>query len=121
MELLKCKTCGSFGMVPMEVSLDEASIETEAVEPETRFYTCHVCGDNWLSVRETHDAGDCHITFIHQMGMEPVLKRVGHMQEATSRSVDDWQYYLDDEAITELDWREELRIRRKVLKAICTN
>ena len=41
-------------------------------EHEARFFTCHVCGDNWLSVKQTDFGGDCRITFVHQMGMKLV-------------------------------------------------
>jgi len=51
-------------------------------EQESRFYSCQVCGDNWLSVKEKTADGDCSIMFVHQMGTSPVLKRVAHMDNA---------------------------------------
>lgn len=127
MDRLKCKTCGSFGMIPMEV---EHGFEEEDQnplfdqEPESRFYTCHVCGDNWLSVKETASSGHCTITFVHQMGMAPVLKRIAHMQTEIvlkPKSVEDWTYFLDDQEIDQEVWFDKLADRRKTLKSICTN
>ncbi|MFV1981596.1 MAG: hypothetical protein ACC655_10615, partial [Rhodothermia bacterium] len=103
MEFLKCKACGSIGMVPMDVRLldedetgpiegaqahdrqhdaDENEEEDEEGDgdEQSRFYSCHVCGDNWLSIRRRGDYGQSKVTFIHQMGVEPVLRRIAHLQ-----------------------------------------
>ena len=135
MEFLKCKACGSIGMVPMDVGLlDEDGpfkgteihdIESDGDKDEdSRFYSCHVCGDNWLSIRRRDDYGQSKVTFIHQMGVEPVLRRIAHLQAefvVNDRSVDHWEYYLDDDEVAEGEWMDKLEDRRKVLKAICSN
>ena len=126
MEKLQCKACGSYSMIPMDVVVDPGEEEegpSNESDQESRFYTCHVCGDNWLSVKETH-ADDCKITFVHQMGMSPELKRIAHMDThivLNDKTVDRWEYFLDDEMITEDDWNEKLTNRRKILKSICSN
>lgn len=123
MERLKCKACSCYSMAPMEVSTYEDG-ETEGAIADSTFYSCHVCGDNWLSVREDEDEGDSRVTFVHQMGMSPTLKRVAFLQKdeiLQDTAVDKWEYYFDDEMIEERDWREKLQNRRKVLKSICTN
>lgn len=124
MERLKCKACGSYSMMPMEVAVDEYREPVSGADQESRFYTCHVCGDNWLSVKEIANDGVCKITFVHQMGMAPVLKRVAHMQNhvlVTETSVGLWEYYVDDSEIEEATWIAKLTSRRKVLKSICSN
>lgn len=128
MDKLKCKTCGANSMVPMEVAIEEDSENLSASlfdhEPQSRFYTCHVCGDNWLSVKEMEDTGQYKITFVHQMGMAPVLKRIAHMQTPVlldQKAVDHWVYFLDDQEIDREVWFDKLSKRRKVLKSICTN
>ncbi len=128
MEKLKCKTCGTYSMIPMEVAIEEEEPDQISSlfdqEPESRFYTCHVCGDNWLSVIETENSGECKITFVHQMGMFPVLKRIAHMQTeaiVNEDTVDYWIYFLDDQEIDQEVWFDKLSKRRKVLKSICTN
>ncbi|PSQ82422.1 MAG: hypothetical protein BRD44_08225 [Bacteroidetes bacterium QS_7_67_15] len=65
MERLECKTCGAESMVPMNVMLDDDGGEDSPLpddsfvgdyddpehfelmggEQESRFYTCHVCGE----------------------------------------------------------------------------
>lgn len=131
MEKLQCKACGSISMVPMDVLGDDEENELNASVPEpdqdgdsqTRFYTCHVCGDNWLSVKESY-MGDHTVTFVHQMGMSPELKRIAHIEPpeaARSANVDYWEYYLDDEEISAEAWHDKLITRRKVLKSICSN
>ena len=143
MEFLKCKACGSFGMVPMDVRLvdkddevddDQGLGDTDLPEylaehqhednEESRFYSCHVCGDNWLSIRRRADEGSAKLTFIHQMGVEPVLRRVAHLQTdivVNDRTVDQWVYFLDEDEVGEGEWMDKLADRRKVLKAICSN
>lgn len=150
MEFLKCKACGSIGMVPMDVRLleeddpehselseylsdsiddidddDEPNAEPEAEsDEESRFYSCHVCGDNWLSIRRRDDDGHNKVTFIHQMGVQPVLRRVAHLQAEiviNDRTVDHWEYFLDEDEVGEGEWMDKLADRRKVLKAICSN
>jgi hypothetical protein len=111
-------------MMPMEVAVEDNGKSLLDAEQESRFYTCHVCGDNWLSVKEMDDQGQCKITFIHQMGMAPILKRVAHMQNQvliTETSIDLWEYYVDDVETEEGAWHSKLNNRRKVLKSICTN
>ena len=124
MDRLQCKACGSYSMLPMELEPDEAdSFDVLADDPEARFFTCHVCGDNWLSVRRV-EAGDCRITFVHQMGLQPVLKRTAHMTTPVvlkEETVERWEYYLGDEAVGEHDWRDTLDERRRVLRSICSN
>lgn len=93
-------------------------------DPESRFYTCHICGDNWLSIKEMAASGDCQIVFIHQMGMAPVLKRVAHMATSVvlnDSTVDRWEYYVDDDLVDEEPWHDKLRRRRKVLRSVSTN
>jgi hypothetical protein len=123
MERLKCKACSCYSMAPMEVSVSETD-ELEAVQGDSTFYSCHVCGDNWLSVREDEDEGDSKVTFVHQMGMSPILKRIAFLQRddiLQDATVDKWEYYFDDQEIEELKWQEKLLNRRRVLKSICTN
>lgn len=147
MEFLKCKACGSYGMVPMDVTLFEESNEDgEAIglrgqisdqfskPPETeesgadgeesRFYSCHVCGDNWLSIRKQDTEGEARITFIHQMGVQPILRRVAHVEpeiKPEEAAVRRWEYFLDETEVEEGEWLGRLADRRKVLKAICSN
>ena len=126
MEKLQCKACGSYSMVPMDVMVEQDEAEEarrKSEEQESRFYTCHVCGDNWLSVKETRK-DDCKITFVHQMGMSPELKRIAHMDTpvvVSDDTVDQWEYYVDDERIEPDAWHEKLVTRRRVLKSICSN
>jgi hypothetical protein len=114
-------------MVPMDVVVEQDDVQEEpkllGEDQESRFYTCHVCGDNWLSVKETR-RDNCKITFVHQMGMSPELKRIAHMGTpvvANDDTVDKWEYYLDDERIDSDSWHEKLVKRRKVLRSICSN
>ncbi len=123
MERLKCKACGCYSMVPMDVAVEEEENNLLGDGQESRFFTCHVCGDNWLSVKES-TSGECQITFIHQMGMEPVLKRIAHMQTEVvmnENTVDQWDYYLGEDEVEAEEWHEKLTDRRKVLKSVCTN
>jgi hypothetical protein len=148
MEFLKCKACGSYGMVPMDVTLfEESNEEGDAIgvrgqisseefskppeieesgsdAEESRFYSCHVCGDNWLSIRKQATEGDARITFIHQMGVQPVLRRVAHVEPEIApdeAAVRRWEYFLDETEVEEGEWLGRLADRRKVLKAICSN
>ena len=123
MDRLQCKACGSYSMLPMEVDPGDADELDLQEETEARFFTCHVCGDNWLSVRR-QDQGDCQITFVHQMGLQPLLKRVAHMQTPvvlSEATVDRWDYLIGDDPVPENEWRDELDERRHVLRAICSN
>ncbi|MEM6326945.1 MAG: hypothetical protein AAF791_07500 [Bacteroidota bacterium] len=123
MDRLQCKACGSYSMLPMEVDPGDAhnlSVEDDA---DARFFTCHVCGDNWLSIRRT-TGDDCQITFAHQLGLEPLLKRVAYMTTPvvlTEATVDQWDYLIGDEPVDEDAWHDELADRRHVLRSICSN
>lgn len=104
-----------------EFADDEGDADSDQ---ESRFYSCHVCGDNWLAVREVEPEGACLVTFIHQMGMAPVLKRIAHMQThvvINDSTVESWEYFLDDEPIAEEPWLERLKGRRRVLKSVASN
>lgn len=110
-------------MAPMNVSVAEED-EIDDTASDSTFFSCHVCGDNWLSVREEENEGDSRVTFVHQMGMSPVLKRIAFLQHdevLQDTTVDKWEYYFDDEEIEENMWLEKLLNRRKILKSICTN
>ena len=112
-------------MVPVEI---DTEMEDEGPLPfsdeqESRFFTCHVCGDNWLSVKQV-EQGDCQITFVHQMGMQPLLKRTAHVATPivlNEGTVGAWSYYLGDDEIEESQWRRLLDKRRLILRSICTN
>lgn len=113
--------------MPMQVILeDDADDELDDLlggEQESRFYSCQVCGDNWLSVKEK-SAGECTITYVHQMGTSPVLKRVAHMTNAIvidDENVEEWEYYVGDEPVQEDEWHDTLSDRRDVLKSVCMN
>jgi hypothetical protein len=126
-EKLTCKTCGCESLRPMQVVLDEEQDEIQQLlggEKESRFYSCQVCGDNWLSVKEKTAEGECTVTFVHQMGTSPVLKRVAHMDNpllVSDENVDEWAYYKGDEPIPEEEWYDTLDDRRDTLKATCMN
>ena len=146
MEFLKCKACGSYGMIPMDVTLFEENgddgesielrgkittdfpeseeVDADADGEESRFYSCHVCGDNWLSIRKTDTEGESKVTFIHQMGVQPILRRVAHVEPqlvVNEEAVRQWEYFLDETEVEEVEWLGRLADRRKVLKAICSN
>ena len=115
-------------MLPMELDaeetdeLDEVSFD-DGEEQEARFYTCHVCGDNWLSVRRV-EHGDCLVTFVHQMGLQPLLKRTAVMSTPVLMDealVERWDYFVGDDAVAEHEWRDTLTKRRTVLRSICSN
>ena len=124
MDRLQCKACGSFSMLPMDLEADETDeLDFMTDEHEARFFTCHVCGDNWLSVRRV-EGGDCRITFVHQMGLQPLLKRTATMTPSVvlnEDTVDRWDYFLGDSEVGEGRWRDTLDERRRVLRSICTN
>lgn len=131
MERLKCKACGCYGMVPLDLEDDASDLLEEdgaedlppPDEQESRFYSCHVCGDNWLSVRVS-DGSDTRITFVHQMGMQPMLKRTAHVPMpflGSDQAVERWDYFVGDDAVGEDEWRELLARRRFVLRSVCTN
>ncbi len=125
MDKLSCKACGAVAMMPMDVAVEDADGDQDIYgdESESRFYSCHVCGDNWLSVRQEEE-GDCLITFIHQMGVAPTLKRIAHMQTRIvlkENTVDRWEYFLDDQQIDEDIWKEKLKDRREILRSISCN
>ena len=111
-------------MLPMDLEpdvLDDAELTLD--EQEARFFTCHVCGDNWLTVRRLED-GDCKITFVHQMGLQPLLKRTAHMTTPVvlnEDTIERWDYFLGDSEVGEGRWRATLDERRRVLRSICTN
>lgn len=113
-------------MVPLDVEVDMSELDEAPFSPdaESKFYSCHVCGDNWLTVKEEETEGDYQITFVHQMGMQPTLKRIGHMPTpviVSENAVDYWEYFLDGEPIDEDIWHKKLTLRRKILKSICSN
>ncbi|HYE96535.1 MAG TPA: hypothetical protein VD962_10030 [Rubricoccaceae bacterium] len=123
MDRLQCKACGSFSMLPLEIEPEETEALGLLDDHEARFYTCHVCGDNWLSVRHV-ESGDCQITFVHQMGLQPVLKRVAHMTTPVvlaEGTVDRWDYFFGDDEVEEEDWKGRLEERRRILRSICSN
>jgi hypothetical protein len=110
----------------MQVVFEEEDQVNELLgeEQESRFYSCQVCGDNWLSVKEKTSDGECTITFVHQMGTSPVLKRVAHMSNSvviSDESVDEWEYFKGDEPVDESEWESVLSDRRDMLKATCMN
>lgn len=126
MERLICKACGTQSMVPMEVIVesDDDLQRLLGNDQESQFYSCHVCGDNWLSVKETESGGGFKITFVHQMGMAPTLKRIAYMHASLDEQElqgEDWEYFLDDQQVEEVSWRTKLINRRKILKSICSN
>ena len=124
MERLTCKACGSDGMLPVEIEEERDDELLLTDDQESRFFTCHVCGDNWLSVKKVEFGGDCRITFVHQMGMQPTLKRVAHMTTPVvlnEQTVEGWDYFLGDDEVDEAEWRLRLRQRRSLLRAICSN
>ncbi len=110
-------------MLPMELMQDESEEMGILDDQESRFFTCHVCGDNWLSVRDVEE-GKCKVTFIHQMGLLPLLKRVAHLTTPiviNEDTVEAWDYFLGDSEVDEEKWRDHLCSRRHVLKSICSN
>lgn len=101
--------------------VDETSFEDAQ---DSRFYSCQVCGDNWLRVKETPSDGTCVLTFVHQMGTSPVLRRVAHMDNAIlleEEHVETWEYFLGEEEVDKGEWYDCLSERRETLKASCVN
>lgn len=125
MEKLKCKTCGCESLRPMQVIFDEDEApDIAGDDQDSRFYSCQVCGDNWLSVKETTQNGECTITYVHQMGTSPVLKRVAHMSNqviVNDDNVDEWEYFKGEEPVEEDEWQDLLSSRRDTLKSTCVN
>jgi hypothetical protein len=125
MDKLKCKTCGCESLRPMQVIFDEEDTPDVVGDGEdSRFYSCQVCGDNWLSVKETTPDGECTITYVHQMGTSPVLKRVAHMSNhvvVDEDNVDEWEYFKGEEPVEEDEWQDLLSSRRDTLKSTCVN
>ena len=108
----------------MEVAIEDGDGHLYGEEQESRFYSCHVCGDNWLSLKETNDEGNCTVTFVHQMGMSPTLKRIAHMQTPVvlkDDTVDGWHYFVGEEETDQDSWRKELKDRRFELRSMCMN
>lgn len=123
MDHVPCNACGADGMTPID--LDRQSAERLGLpdSEDARLYTCQVCGDNWLSVRRVEDEG-CRITFIHQMGSEPLLKRVAYMSTPAlinEQTVERWNYFLGEDEVPEAEWRTRLGRRRRILRSICLN
>jgi hypothetical protein len=114
-----------YSMMPLDVIVEDVDDFQSMLggEQESRFYSCHVCGDNWLSVREADDGGNARVMFLHQMGMAPTLKRVAliHEDEEARAEVEFWEYYVGDEAVQQEEWEEVLVERRSILKSVCSN
>ncbi len=125
MEFLSCKACGTEAVVPVELPPDAEFLGQIGDDAdEVHFYSCQVCGDNWLSVKRAPLGGACEIEFVHQMGMHPTLRRSALLSNTvvmSEASVDHWSYYYGDAELDEKDWRGRLARRRGVLKAVCTN
>lgn len=126
MDLLLCQVCNTAGIVP--VAVEAARLDRQVLllggEHESRFFTCHVCGDNWLVVRITLAGGGTRITFIHQMGIEPTLRRCTNLTSPTQLMQVDalaWDYFLGDDVVPEGEWLAVLRQRRLVLRSTCSN
>ena len=137
MEKLLCKACGTHSVDVSTVDedvLEGADFlrfdETSDDDPlgdfggeEARFYSCPLCGDNWLALRRDRVDGRADVTFVHQMGIQPVLRRTAHLASSvlTEAAVDGWDYFYGDDAVSEGAWRTRLDARRRVLRSICTN
>ncbi|MEM8599837.1 MAG: hypothetical protein AAGF99_07950 [Bacteroidota bacterium] len=108
------------------MDVEEIEIDDEVLDadPDARFYSCHVCGDNWLAVRTTPPAkARAIVTFIHQMGLTPTLKRIAYLHPRLNAhdEVERWVYFRDDDEIDEAEWTAHLLRRRRTLRSICTN
>lgn len=113
-------------MVPVDVEAVNFRDGDEFTEGDvgSQFFSCHVCGDNWLSMRTTSKSGKPMLVFVHQMGMDPMLKRAGVLRfiyPEDAMVVDDWEYFIGEDAVTEESWRTELDRRRFVLRSTCMN
>lgn len=125
MDRIKCKACGTYSMLPLDVIVEDSD-DFQAMmgaDQESQFYSCHVCGDNWLSIRETANSGRARLMFMHQMGMSPTLKRIAHLTEDDRghTEVDHWEFFLGDEVVHEEEWEEALDERRSILRSVCSN
>jgi hypothetical protein len=126
MDLLTCQACSSAGIVPVAVEaerLDRHALRLGG-DHESRFFTCHVCGDNWLVVRVTVAGGGTRITFIHQMGMEPTLRRCTNLSspvQVMETGTHMWDYFLGEDAVAEGEWLALLQRRRLLLRSSCSN
>jgi hypothetical protein len=114
------------GLVPIDVETEGLNEEDLLLggDQESRFFTCHVCGDNWLTVKLTQSGGETRLTFVHQMGMEPTLKRVATMATPlilSEETVESWDYFMGEDPVAEGEWRAVLDRRRFVLRSICSN
>ncbi len=125
MDFLTCKACGTEAVVPVELPPDANFLsEIGQDADEVHFYSCQVCGDNWLSVKRDAVGGACEIEFVHQMGMKPTLRRSALLTNTvvmTEASVDHWSYFFGEAEIEEDDWRDQLDERRHILKATSLN
>lgn len=122
MHLLTCKACGANAVTPLEMDTRHGIGPIEGAA-EAHFYTCQLCGDNWMSVRRAEGERPM-LTFIHQMGMKPELRRVAQMTNAVlmnEASVEAWSYYLGDDEVGEREWRDALGERRHVLRSVTMN
>lgn len=112
-------------MVPIDVLVEQEDLEQlPSASHESVFFSCHVCGDNWFSLKETDPEGSCQITYIHQMGVAPLLKRVVHIDTnigVEDINVDLWDYYLGETQVPVQQWLAQLDQRRRTLKSICSN
>lgn len=88
-------------------------------------FACRVCGDNWLCVEHEEPGEDARITFVHQLGSRPSLKRVlvGRETSALRRGseIGEWTYLIDDEPVSRRRWSRKLRARRRLLRAMLNN
>lgn len=111
-------------MVNIEVEVEEGldGPPLEGATQDSEFVSCHVCGDNWLSIREL-GLHRVRMTFLHQMGTSPLLKCVGHIIPGATFDDDDeeWEFFVDDEVVDEDAWEGLLAERREVLRSVCSN
>jgi hypothetical protein len=129
MNRIQCRACGVHAMIPLEVIVEgnEVFEFTGGTDQESHFYTCHVCGDNWLSIREDDSEGQSRVMFIHQMGITPILKRIAQIDDGLEEDLDYsgraafWEYFVGDDEVPRDEWEETLVERRTLLKSICTN
>lgn len=125
---LLCDTCGARAvhLLPVELHYESdfaADLGGDFDEQESRFHTCQVCGDNWLTVEQVSEA-EKTVTVVHQMGMSPALKRIGAIpagENLLGTFLGTWEYFLDDEAVAEADWFSNLAERRRMLRSMSLN